>query len=400
MDLLGAPLVRPLRIALVTEVADTGLGLLLESLAQGLAVRGHHVHLIYSGKRADPNIIARLRQGGVTLKAIAMRRRPGLADLAAVWQLRRYLLENGPFDIIHGHSSKGGAVARLAGIGLEGARLYTPHAFYTLASNLKIIERALYGFAERRLSRLCQRLIVSSRTEFDHALGLGITAEKLAIVPNGIKPGDLDPPRREELGVPADACLVGFVGRLEPQKAPDIALEAFAWAHRRNPNIRLAMLGEGAMRRLLEAQAAKLGIAGKIIWLGQKPARRYLASFDLLFMPSRYEGFSLMPLEAMNAALPVLASPVGGIAESVTDGETGYVRDTVPGFGAAILTLAADPALRRAMGLAAHTRLRRFSPERMVGAIEQIYATEARAAYGDVKPLTFLSPIPMGGSGG
>jgi glycosyltransferase involved in cell wall biosynthesis len=220
MDLLGAPLVRSLRIALVTEVADTGLGLLLESLAQGLAVRGHHVHLIYSDKRADPNIIARLRQSGVTLKAIAMRRRPGMADFAAVWRLRRYLLETGPFDIIHGHSSKGGAVARLAGIGLEGAKLYTPHAFYTLASNLKAIERALYAIAERRLSRLCQRLIVSSRTEFDHARRLGITAEKLAIVPNGITPGDLGPPQREELGVPANACLVGFVGRLEPQRRP------------------------------------------------------------------------------------------------------------------------------------------------------------------------------------
>jgi glycosyltransferase involved in cell wall biosynthesis len=160
------------------------------------------------------------------------------------------------------------------------------------------------------------------------------------------------------------------------------------------------MLGDGAMRRLLEAQAVKLGIADKIVWLGQRPARRYLASFDLLLMPSRYEGFSLMPLEAMNAALPILVSPVGGIAESVMDGETGFVRDTVPGFGTAILTLAAHPALRRAMGLAAHTRLNQFGPDRMAGAIEQIYAAEARAACGDAKPLTFLSPIPIGGSGG
>jgi len=90
---------------------------------------------------------------------------------------------------------------------------------------------------------------------------------------------------------------------------------------------------------------------------------------------------------------------VGGIAESVTDGETGLVRDTVPGFGAAILALAADPALCRAMGLAAQARLARFSPGRMVGAIEQIYAAEARAARGDAGSLPFLSPIPIGGSG-
>src|SRR5215469_10726454 len=227
MDSFGAPSVRPLRVALVTEVADTGLGLLLESLAQGLAARGHQVHLIYSARRADRGAVARLKQSGITLKPIAMNRKPGLADLAAVWQLRRYLLAHGPFDIIHGHSSKGGAIARLAGIGLKGAKLYTPHAFYTLAPGLKTAERALYGFAERHLSRLCRRVVVSSRAEADHAATLGIAA------------GKLEPPRRAELGVPADAFVMGFVGRLEPQKAPDIALNAFAWALRHNPNIRL-----------------------------------------------------------------------------------------------------------------------------------------------------------------
>src|SRR5262249_860078 len=133
MESSGTPSVRALRVALVTEVADTGLGLFLESLAQGLAARGHEVHLLFFGKRADPNILARLRQKGVTLKNIAMDRRPGLADVASAWRLRDYLVQHGPFDILHGHSSKGGAIARLAGIGLGAAKLYTPHAFYTLA---------------------------------------------------------------------------------------------------------------------------------------------------------------------------------------------------------------------------------------------------------------------------
>lgn len=288
--------------------------------------------------------------------------------------MRRYLLGNGPFDIVHGHSSKGGALVRLAATGLATARLYTPHAFYTLAPDMAAMERAIYRFAERRLSRLCSRVICSSQVEFEHALGLGIAAEKLIVIPNGIAPGAPDPSRREELGIPADVLLVGFVGRLEAQKAPDVALNAVAWALRRNPRIRLAILGDGSLRPALNKEAARLGIADKVIWLGHRPARRYIASFDLLLAPSRYEGFSLMPLEAMNAALPILCAPVGGISEAVVHGQTGLVLESATAFGAAILELADDPARRRAMGLAARARLRLFTQDRMVDATERLYA--------------------------
>jgi glycosyltransferase involved in cell wall biosynthesis len=371
---LSALPARRMRVALVTEVADTGLGHLLESLARGLAERGHDVHFIYSAKRIDPDVLRRLEYAGITRKMIAMHRGPSLGDFASAWRLRRYLRENGPFDVVHGHSSKGGALARLAAAGLKVAQLYTPHAFYTLAPNIAGMERAMFRFAERQLSRLCNRIICSSQIEFDHARELGVAAEKLVVIPNGMASGELDPPRREELGIPADALLVGFVGRLESQKGPDIVLKALAWALRRNPRIHLAILGEGSLRQSLNQEAIKLGIADKIVWLGHKPVRHYIASFDLLLAPSRYEGFSLMPLEAMNAAIPILCSPVGGVLEAIVPGRTGLVLEGAPAFGAAILELAADPDRRRAMGAAARARLPLFTQDRMIGATEQLYA--------------------------
>jgi glycosyltransferase involved in cell wall biosynthesis len=365
-----------LRIAFVAEAMETGLGQLLHILVTGLVQRGHEVHLIYSAARSDPGILKMLRENPLLrLHAIAMKRAPSPADATAGLAVRRYLRENGPFDVVHGHSSKGGALARLFAAGLPGVRLYTPHAFYTLSPHLKPAARRIYSLIERILGEFCSTVFCSSEVEFRHAEALGIPTERLEILPNAIAPIMLAPPARGHLGAQAGSFLVGFVGRLEYQKAADVLLKAVARASKVNRDIRLVMIGDGGRAAKLKALASELGIAGRVLWLGRQPSSDYLASFDVLAMPSRYEGFSLMPLEAMQAGLPIICTPVGGIAETVIAGVSGVIVpvDDDQALSDALLALAADRAALKAMGAAARTRADMFTPLDFVNSTEHFY---------------------------
>jgi glycosyltransferase involved in cell wall biosynthesis len=366
-----------LRIALVAEAMDTGLAQLLFLLAAGFVRRGHEVHLLHSRQRTEAGAVSRLRDElGVKCVAIDMVRAVHKSDLAAVLAVRGYFRQHGPFDIIHGHSSKGGAVARLASIGLPGARIYTPHAFYTLSPHLSPLSRLLFATIERLLACLCQVIICSSAMERRHAEALGISPKRLIVIPNGIEPPILSPTARGRFGFPAEtSVIVGFVGRLEHQKAPEILLKAMARAVERVPGVGLVMIGDGHLAPAVKAMADELRITDNIRWLGRQLSPEYLASFDILAMPSRYEGFSLMPLEAMHARLPIICTPVGGVEETVQDGVTGLIVpiDDDKALGDAIVALACDPVVRKAMGEAAYRQASSFLADRMINATEQLY---------------------------
>ena len=239
-------------------------------------------------------------------------------------------------------------------------------------------------------------MICSSALERRHAAALGIAAKRTAVIANAMEPPRNSEPARDRFGFSAAvSCIVGFVGRLEYQKAPDVLLKAVARTLKQDRRIGLVLLGDGSRQASLMALAAELGIADNVAWLGRRPASRYLASFDLLALPSRYEGFSLMPLEAMHAGVPIICTPVGGTAEAVVDRVTGLVVpvDDVAALAAAILALAADPARRAAMGAAARGRAPLFRPERMVAAIEQVYV----AALTGRPPATAVPQEEIGG---
>jgi glycosyltransferase involved in cell wall biosynthesis len=383
---------RRLRIALVAEAADTGLATLLYLSASGLAARGHDVHFLSSVERTDKEMRRRLeRVPGVRCVSIAMTRAAGLKDGPALLAIRRYLRQQGPFDIVHGHSSKGGALARLAALGLPGARLYTPHAFYSMSSGLSRASRFGYALAERALARLCSKVVCSSMLEQEHARAIGIQAEKLAIVGNAIMPPAIAPAARARFGFGGErSIIIGFVGRLEYQKGPDLLLKAFARASTRNSRLRLVVIGDGTMAQALAGIAEQAGIQDRVAFLGRRKSTDYLASFDVLALPSRYEGFSLMPLEAMYAGLPIVCANVGGISESVTDGKTGLVvppEDEIA-LANALLALSENASLRLAMGEAARKRAHHFSPAGAIEATERLYFE----ALGSLAPLPAPPP--------
>ncbi|MFQ5669634.1 MAG: glycosyltransferase [Acidobacteriota bacterium] len=221
----------------------------------------------------------------------------------------------------------------------------------------------------------------------------GLSGERFVIIPNGI---DLEPFRRlvEPAAawgrlvarVPAlsgldrrDVTAIGFVGRLADQKGVDLLLEAVTQCGRR---LVLVLIGEGPCAGALRERAERADLAGRVFFAGlldQVPD--LLAAFDLFAFPSRWEGFGLAVVEAMAAALPVVAARVDGLREVVVDGVTG--RLVPPGdsrsLAAALEAMAAHPEEARRMGAAGRQRaFSRFGAPAMAQAVLDVYRLALR----------------------
>lgn len=182
---------------------------------------------------------------------------------------------------------------------------------------------------------------------------------------------------RAELSLPRESVLVGTVGRLIAQKGIVYALRAFAALKDRYPLAHLVIVGDGVLRRALETEAAQLGLNGRAHFLGWRTdVPQIMAGLDVLLMPSLWEGFGLVLLEAMARRVPIIGSAVSAIPEIVADGETGLLvpPQNVDALAEALDRLLQDAALRRHMGLLGEERLERlFNAERMVAETIAVY---------------------------
>lgn len=387
---------RRLKLCLIAETAMTGVGRHVSDVIRAMTARGHEVHLLHSRARCDETMLSELDQAhGFYRQAFPMRRSPHWSDIPVLIALARYLRTFGPFDVIHGHSSKGGVYARLLSIFLPGACLYSPHAFITLAPHLTGAKRAAYAAIERCLARVTDTVICCSQEEAQHAASLGIDQERLAVIPNAIAPFHMPagPGLRERLGLPTDTVVIGFVGRLDEQKAPRVLVEAVAHVRARGHDVHVVMIGAGPLRGELEALTRAYGIAERFIWLGDTPSRLWIPGFDVLAMPSLYEGFSYVLLEALCAGIPIVCTSVGGVREAgLADGVHGFI---VPlghprALADRLCRLVADPDLRQAMGRRARERSACLSLDEMMDRLEALY----RGALGAARALS--SPAPSG----
>ncbi len=342
------------------------------ALAEGAVARGHHVAVAYSPRRED----ALFRAGRAALPAIdwvavPLRRAPHPTDLPAVLAVRRLALD-GAFDIIHGHSSKGGMIARLAALRTACAAVYTPHAISTLDPTLDRAKRWLYAAGERALAPLGAAIVAVSSAERAHIVGLGIDPDKVVLIPNAVDPPNLADrgQARALIGLGPRDVAIGFVGRLTRQKAIDLMIEGFAAVHRQLPDTRLVVVGDGELEASARARAMTSGCAAQIHWMGAIEARAVMCGFDMLALPSRYEGASYVALEAAAAALPVVATDVGGVRDAVVDGETGLIvpPEDPMRLTEALRRLAGDSDLRAGFAAAAAARIRPGGVDRLIEA--------------------------------
>ncbi|KVR61776.1 glycosyl transferase family 1 [Burkholderia cepacia] len=375
-----APRIRPLRVALVVEAAGGGVAVHLADLIDGLSKTGDvELHLIVPrGPRFDGTILdARVLALCASVHHVPMHRAVGWRDAWAVAHVYRCLLRIRP-DIVHSHSSKAGAVARLC-IG-PWRHVYTPHAIYTLNPTLSGLQRRVYGTIEALLGHFrSHRIVAVSRDEARHLHdALGIPAHRVATISNGVAASATLPRRtaRQALGLPDDAIVVGFVGRLSHQKGVDRLVRIARGVYRQcGLDVRLVAIGPGDFAAAAGPEAddvpPNLHVVGPV-----DRASRYFSAFDLFALPSRYEGFPYVCLEAMAAQVPIVASSVAGVTELVEGHAIGEVvpnDDDTTQFARTVVALARDAARRDAMRDHCAATLAQFSAATMVRHTHDLY---------------------------
>jgi glycosyltransferase involved in cell wall biosynthesis len=375
------------RVCLITEAAGAGVGRHFLDLAAGLAQRNLQVIAIYSPGRLDASFQERQKNvTGVQFVEVPMRRAIHPLDAADLLQLTRCIRRHGPFDLIHCHSSKAGALGRVAAALLRTPSIYTPHALVTLDPTLSPLKRAFYGTIERWLSRPSAAIIAVSPDEAEHGASLGIAPQKIRVVLNGIDPPNF-PPRdsaRQQLGLrPEDFCI-GFVGRLTAQKAPELLVAALAELKQNHPSAVAILIGSGPLENQLRTQIEQLGLARHVRLLGDTVATHIMPAFDVFCLPSRYEGLPYVLLEALAAGLPIVARRVGGVAACVEHQRNGFIveNESSSELATALARLASDLNLRREFACDSAAKATTFSADRMIDETLAVYESVVTSSVG------------------
>lgn len=361
------------RVVQVTPYLSIGgLERMIVTLARALDPAEFDVHVVCLGPR--DLLASDLEQSGIPVYALG--EHGGGADYLAAFRMRRLLRTLRP-DVVQTHNTQalveGGVGAVLAG---APVLIHTDHA-------RRYPDKLRYLVAEHLVARAAYRVVgVSGRTTDELARHVRIPRRKLVTIPNGIDGSPMAVPfdhaaRRRELGIPADAPIIGSVARLAPQKGLGFLLDAMPAVLARHPRAVLLLVGEGESRAELEAQAAALGVGDRVRFTGMRRDTADLVRLmDIFALSSVWEGLPLTILEAMAAGRPVVATDVGGVATAVTHGVTGLVVDPMRAelLAAALGELLADPARCREYGDAgAREFTARFSAAAMAEAYGALY---------------------------
>lgn len=180
---------------------------------------------------------------------------------------------------------------------------------------------------------------------------------------------------RQRMGLPEDAVAIGYLGRMHPEKGPDLLVHAMVRHLRDLPEAHLVLVGRGPLDDALRDAAAPLGARVHLLGEVVDGAAELLAGLDVYAQPSRREGRSLAMLEAMAAALPTVAHELPAVAELHPDGSTAVLvqPEDVGALGSALRALVRDPARRAALGQAARARVAAFSMDAMVEAYVRLW---------------------------
>jgi glycosyltransferase involved in cell wall biosynthesis len=373
-----------LRVVLAAEASGGGVGKHVVDLAERLPAHGFDVLLLYGRRRIGEGFGERVAAHGDFGYATATfdaDRAPGVGDFRAGAELRRVIRAFGPADVLHAHSSKAGALARLARWGVARRVVYTPHAWYTQNPNLGRRARDAYRLIELGLSTLTDRIISVSRDEVEHGVSMGIPERKVVLIENGVEPWSpahlarVRQTTRAQLRIAASDVVVGFLGRLVDQKAPEVALRVFRDLIDTRPELRPVLVGDGPEAGMVRQAIDEMGLAGAVRWVPTALASEMMPAFDVFLLTSRYEGFPYVLLEALSAGCAIVTTRVGGATDCVEEGRNGFIvrPGDQAGLTSSVLALTARADQLRTAQARSRERAGLFSLERMVARTADLY---------------------------
>lgn len=302
-------------------------------------------------------------------------------DIRALFKLYR-ILKKEKFEVVHTHSSKAGMLGRIAAY-LAGTRVIV-HTIHSFPFHLYMsgILRWFYIICEKLAAKLSSAIVSVSGNLARQAQRLGIVPpEKIAVIYSGIdfnKFSTTRPKRiRQELGLEKDQLLVGSIGRMFPQKAPEIFIRAARELLDRGVKAKFVFVGGGPLLEDMKKLVRDLDLENDLLLPGfRDDAPDILAAIDIFVISSRWEGIGRALTEALFMGKPVVATNVGGVNEVVRNLETGIL--VPPGdyreLSAGIKKLIDDPKLAEKLGRAGKKLVSdRFDYRIMIRKIEQLY---------------------------
>jgi len=347
------------RLLVATQAVETGVPIHILGLLDELAESS--VEIDAACPRGS--LLWRRLEGRprVTLHPLAGARRPAPSDVADLARLTRLA---SAATVIHVHSAKVGFLGRVASALRQRieSSIFTPHgwSFWPFSG----AERSLYLQLERRAARWCRTIVAVSQAERNAGLEARIGDPlQYRVIHNGVDVRRFACDRRAVSG------RVLLVGRLSPAKRPDLALHVLKAVHERFPDAELHIIGGGPEEARVRRLVQELGLADSVRLLGRRDdVAGLLAEAECLLLTSEYEGCPIAVLEAMAAAIPVVATNVGGVPELVADGETGLLagRRDVEGLAECVGSVLGNPELGARLGAAGRVRVTsQFSLELM-----------------------------------
>ncbi len=310
----------------VAPAAIGGLERVVRTLAVGHARRGHRITVVavIPGEPSSPQaagghpFVAELEGSGVNVIPVYVSPR-------AYWRERQAVAEaceQCDPDIVHTHGYRPNVVD--AGVALaRGLPIVTTVHGYTGGQ----WRNRVYEGIQRHVARRFDAVVAVSQSLAERLVASGVRGSRLHVVPNAYEAADVFLPRPEAravFGVPDDAVVAGWVGRLSREKGLDVLIAALPLLQ--DQRVMVVVCGDGPERSKLESQAKALGVAGAMRWLGAVPdVKRLFRGFDLFVLSSRTEGTPITLFEAIDAEIPVVATTVGGVPSVVRDAEARLV---------------------------------------------------------------------------
>ena len=334
---------------------------------------------------SEGSLIEEVRQRGVQLTILPemVREISPKNDLLALWKLYR-LMHQKRYMIVHTHSSKAGIIGRLAAR-LAGTPLivHTVHG-WSFHDHMSPAVRRTYILLERISAAYTNALIVVTKKDIEKGLKEGIgKVEQYHLIRSSVPLDEFDPAKvdriavRRELGIPAEAFVIGNLGRFSAQKNPLDWVCVAGEVGRRHPEVYFLLVGDGPMRSQVETALAAEGISERTLLTGlRRDAAHMLAAMDVFVLTSLWEGLPRVIPQAMLMGLPIVANRADGTIEAITDGQTGFLCSPgdIAQMSKRISELIENAEQRRSMGhLGQEYARREFDLHQMITQIEALY---------------------------
>lgn len=372
--------------------APGGVEFQLLSICKELQKRGHDVQVFTSDLYSEIPW-KRLDNSYANVKGIPVRRykanslKGDLQYTIMITMLGAAL--KGKWDIIHAHSygyfpSHVAAIAARLG---KGKFIFTPHFHpgetgWGGERRRKI--RALYDrYFSNMVIKSADKIICVSKGEMNYAVDAGLSEDNIVIVPDSVDISRFNNVQKDSFkkrhGIESNFVL--FVGRLAKNKGLEYLIEAVPEVLQRFPETKFVLIGEDeGMLQKLSGRAKNLRVEDKILFLGtmddDKVSQAYI-DCSVFVLPSEFEAFGIVLIEAMAAQKPCIATRVGGVPYVVKDGETGILVDYADSqqLANAICTLLSDEEKRTSFGKAGRTWVEKnFAIENIVDRLEDVYS--------------------------